>query len=252
MDKTDQIKEKNKNVTDEQEDVTSKQNYIYDNPTATHSTHRSSDTQNWWSTFSTWLFSSYPTTQQKKRRAERHILSLLFLLLSLLSFTVVYLISPLCLFFRGFCYFNSVAIAAKQLQHKLSVSKILIVDWVRWLVALLSCYSCVFTIVCTLKKTELEFLFSLFDCLLFSNPITRMFTMATEPRKCSTVTQASSTSHSIAMTMETSSLVAVHQLRWATLYHSPERTPSNAKRTKQRIFFDWLVALYECLVFFRV
>lgn len=46
MDKTDQIKEKNKNVTDEQEDVTSKQNYIYDNPTATHSTHRSSDTQN--------------------------------------------------------------------------------------------------------------------------------------------------------------------------------------------------------------
>ncbi|XP_041859796.1 histone deacetylase 7 isoform X3 [Melanotaenia boesemani] len=29
----------------------------------------------------------------------------------------------------GFCYFNSVAIAAKQLQHKLSISKILIVDW---------------------------------------------------------------------------------------------------------------------------
>ncbi|XP_061592796.1 histone deacetylase 7 isoform X2 [Cololabis saira] len=29
----------------------------------------------------------------------------------------------------GFCYFNSVAIAAKQLQHKLSVSKVLIVDW---------------------------------------------------------------------------------------------------------------------------
>ncbi|KAL6120049.1 hdac7 [Pungitius sinensis] len=29
----------------------------------------------------------------------------------------------------GFCYFNSVAIAAKKLQHRLSVSKILIVDW---------------------------------------------------------------------------------------------------------------------------
>ncbi|XP_054641112.1 histone deacetylase 7-like isoform X2 [Dunckerocampus dactyliophorus] len=29
----------------------------------------------------------------------------------------------------GFCYFNSVAIAAKQLQQKLSVGKILIVDW---------------------------------------------------------------------------------------------------------------------------
>ncbi|XP_077580078.1 histone deacetylase 7 [Stigmatopora nigra] len=29
----------------------------------------------------------------------------------------------------GFCYFNSVAVAAKQLQQKLSVSKILIVDW---------------------------------------------------------------------------------------------------------------------------
>uniref|UniRef100_A0A8C9RZE5 Histone deacetylase n=1 Tax=Scleropages formosus TaxID=113540 RepID=A0A8C9RZE5_SCLFO len=30
---------------------------------------------------------------------------------------------------QGFCFFNSVAIAAKQLQQKLSVSKILIVDW---------------------------------------------------------------------------------------------------------------------------
>ncbi|KAF5888719.1 histone deacetylase 7, partial [Clarias magur] len=29
----------------------------------------------------------------------------------------------------GFCYFNSVAVAAKQLQQKLSVNKILIVDW---------------------------------------------------------------------------------------------------------------------------
>ncbi|XP_062419976.1 histone deacetylase 7-like isoform X2 [Pungitius pungitius] len=29
----------------------------------------------------------------------------------------------------GFCFFNSVAIAAKQLQHKQNVSKILIVDW---------------------------------------------------------------------------------------------------------------------------
>lgn len=32
---------------------------------------------------------------------------------------------------RGFCYFNSVAIAAKLLQQRLSVSKTLIVDWVR-------------------------------------------------------------------------------------------------------------------------
>lgn len=31
---------------------------------------------------------------------------------------------------RGFCYFNSVAIAAKLLQQRLNVSKILIVDWV--------------------------------------------------------------------------------------------------------------------------
>lgn len=39
---------------------------------------------------------------------------------------------PSCpLVHRGFCFFNSVAIAAKQLQHKLNVSKILIVDWVR-------------------------------------------------------------------------------------------------------------------------
>lgn len=31
---------------------------------------------------------------------------------------------------RGFCYFNSVAIAAKLLQQRLDVSKTLIVDWV--------------------------------------------------------------------------------------------------------------------------
>ena len=31
--------------------------------------------------------------------------------------------------FRGFCYFNSVAIAAKQLKEKSKVNKILIVDW---------------------------------------------------------------------------------------------------------------------------
>lgn len=34
---------------------------------------------------------------------------------------------PLC---RGFCFFNSVAIAARQLQQKGKLSKILIVDWV--------------------------------------------------------------------------------------------------------------------------
>jgi hypothetical protein len=33
-------------------------------------------------------------------------------------------------FLRGFCYFNSVAVAAKLLQQRLNVSKILIVDWV--------------------------------------------------------------------------------------------------------------------------
>lgn len=32
---------------------------------------------------------------------------------------------------RGFCFFNSVAISAKLLQQKLSVGRILIVDWVR-------------------------------------------------------------------------------------------------------------------------
>lgn len=41
-------------------------------------------------------------------------------------------VSPLLpvLVHRGFCYFNSVAIAAKLLQQRLSVSKTLIVDWV--------------------------------------------------------------------------------------------------------------------------
>uniref|UniRef100_A0A674DUB9 histone deacetylase n=1 Tax=Salmo trutta TaxID=8032 RepID=A0A674DUB9_SALTR len=38
-------------------------------------------------------------------------------------------LSPVRAVTQGFCFFNSVAIAAKQLQHKLSVSKILIVDW---------------------------------------------------------------------------------------------------------------------------
>lgn len=33
-------------------------------------------------------------------------------------------------FRRGFCFFNSVAIAARQLQQKGKLSKILIVDWV--------------------------------------------------------------------------------------------------------------------------
>lgn len=37
-------------------------------------------------------------------------------------------VSPLT--YRGFCYFNSVAIAAKLLQQRLDVSKTLIVDWV--------------------------------------------------------------------------------------------------------------------------
>lgn len=41
--------------------------------------------------------------------------------------TSLFLLSPLS---RGFCYFNSVAIAAKLLQQRLNVSKILIVDWV--------------------------------------------------------------------------------------------------------------------------
>lgn len=40
-----------------------------------------------------------------------------------------FLLMPPC---RGFCYFNSVAIAAKLLQQRLSVSKTLVVDWVSW------------------------------------------------------------------------------------------------------------------------
>jgi len=34
------------------------------------------------------------------------------------------------MYHRGFCYFNSVAIAAKQLKDKLKTGKILILDWV--------------------------------------------------------------------------------------------------------------------------
>lgn len=42
----------------------------------------------------------------------------------------VFKLSSVCCCFRGFCYFNSVAIAAKLLQQRLNVNKILIVDWV--------------------------------------------------------------------------------------------------------------------------
>lgn len=42
-------------------------------------------------------------------------------------------------FLRGFCYFNSVAIAAKLLQQRLNVSKILIVDWVSYHLPALCC-----------------------------------------------------------------------------------------------------------------
>ena len=39
-----------------------------------------------------------------------------------------------CLYSRGFCYFNSVAIAARLLRLKLSVERVLIVDWVSALI----------------------------------------------------------------------------------------------------------------------
>lgn len=49
-------------------------------------------------------------------------------------------------------------------------------------------------------------------CSLFL--FARMFTMETAPRKCFTMTPAFSTSHFIAMTMETFSLAVGHQWRW--------------------------------------
>ncbi len=36
----------------------------------------------------------------------------------------------------GFCFFNSVAIAAKLLQQKLDLRRILIVDWVKYFVSI--------------------------------------------------------------------------------------------------------------------
>lgn len=41
------------------------------------------------------------------------------------------MLTPMLTVPRGFCFFNSVAISAKLLQQKLSVGRILIVDWVR-------------------------------------------------------------------------------------------------------------------------
>lgn len=107
---------------------------------------------------------------------------------------------PACslfLFFRGFCYFNSVAIAAKQLQHKLSVSKILIVDWVRQQPHF-----------CSPVKVFFYWLI-----LYHSQFIPRMFTMATALRKCFTATQVFYIFHFIAMMMGISSLAVDHPLR---------------------------------------
>lgn len=41
--------------------------------------------------------------------------------------------------FRGFCYFNSIAIAARLLRLKSSVEKVLIVDWVSSLTCVCAC-----------------------------------------------------------------------------------------------------------------
>ena len=38
-----------------------------------------------------------------------------------------------CFLSRGFCYFNSIAIAAKQLREKYKLNKILVVDWVSYM-----------------------------------------------------------------------------------------------------------------------
>lgn len=124
---------------------------------------------------------------------------------------VVCLLFPPSVCLRGFCYFNSVAIAAKQLQHKLSVSKVLIVDWVGSL-----CWLC--------PPAGVLFCFPYCKCihmysilLPLSQPAVRTSTMATAPRKCSTATQASSTSRCIATTMATSSPAAGRLLRWVEL-----------------------------------
>lgn len=122
----------------------------------TAKTQCSANTQNGHKAFSTfpWLHhSSYNLA--KEIRAKRDIQCFVLLNKSLsseLSFTFV---SSLSVCIRGFCYFNSIAIAAKQLQHKLSVCKILIVDWVRQLVS--SVLMLVFSLLlCILKKTDCD------------------------------------------------------------------------------------------------
>lgn len=126
-------------------------------------------------------------------------------------YLVVYLLFPPSVCLRGFCYFNSVAIAAKQLQHKLSVSKVLIVDWVR--TPLLALFSSWCFILFAYRKCIHTY--SIF--LPLSQPAVRTSTMAMAPRKSSTATQASSTSRCIATTMATSSPAAGRLLRWVEL-----------------------------------
>lgn len=73
------------------------------------------------------------------------------------SFTYPALFSFLCFVSpchnRGFCYFNSVAIAAKLLQQRLNVSKILIVDWVS--VCSLVCHHLQYAIIVIHVNNEL-------------------------------------------------------------------------------------------------
>lgn len=64
---------------------------------------------------------------------------------------------------RGFCFFNSVAIAAKQLQHKLNVSKILILDWVRTTTSITGPHM-------GRNKHTNTHMFCLFICLIYKIP----------------------------------------------------------------------------------
>jgi len=106
-------------------------------------THTHTHTQTQRSARDTGAFSIVPMTLHHSscnsakinKREKRHSAFLFCQIKSQLSRRFQCLFHPsLPVSTRGFCYFNSVAIAARKLQHRLSVSKILIVDWVRGLV----------------------------------------------------------------------------------------------------------------------
>lgn len=73
----------------------------------------------------------------------------------------------------GFCFFNSVAIAAKLLQQKLDMRRILIIDWVNKLRNLFLCNYCITDVefiiyrMCTMVMVRNKFFMKIEECCIY-------------------------------------------------------------------------------------